>query len=191
MPQSPMTVFCWWFTNGTTNEIYPSVYFREFEKHYCIYHYHWWKYTDGIFPSAYFQWELFFLDAHCPSVKSSVFFPTELATDGGITDERYTDEMLIARQKKNFLNKTIKCCSVLKPYLHGKTSWRPKSIFFFVKKIKLRWLCFDKKNDKVIFFSRLTWVETSFKIVQNDIRTFNIKPYLAIKIHDDPSQFNL
>jgi hypothetical protein len=44
---------------------------------------------------------------------------------------------------------------------------------------------------KVIFFSGLTWVGTSFKIVQNDIRTFNIKPYLAIKIHDDPSQFNL
>jgi len=77
--------------------------------------------TGENIPTEYFRQHIssenFFFRRALSICKIISFFPTELATDGGITDE-----MLIARQKKNFLNKTIKCCSVLKPYLHGKTS---------------------------------------------------------------------
>jgi hypothetical protein len=45
--------------------------------------------TDGIYPSVYFQREFFFC-VHFLSVKPSIiFFPTNLATECGMTDERH------------------------------------------------------------------------------------------------------
>jgi len=82
--------------------------------------------TGENIPTKYFRQHIssenFFFRRALSVCKIISFFSHKLATDGGITDERYTDEMLIACQKKNFLSKTVKCCSVLKPYLHGKTS---------------------------------------------------------------------
>jgi hypothetical protein len=51
--------------------------------------------TDGINPSVYFKWETFFFGAQFPSVKPSAnvffIFPTDIAMDCGITDERKAD----------------------------------------------------------------------------------------------------
>jgi hypothetical protein len=55
MPQSPTDYFRLWFTEGNTDGIYPSVYFREFKK---ITTYA--TITDGNIPTEYFQWEFFF-----------------------------------------------------------------------------------------------------------------------------------
>jgi len=59
MPQSLTEYVRRWITDGNTYRIYPSIYSREFEKNYYICHYHWWKYTDEIFLSAYFQQEIY------------------------------------------------------------------------------------------------------------------------------------
>jgi hypothetical protein len=51
--------------------------------------------TDGINPSVYFKRETFFFGAQFPSVKPSAnvffIFPTDIATDCGIIDERKAD----------------------------------------------------------------------------------------------------
>jgi hypothetical protein len=56
--------------------------------------------TDGINPSVYFKRETFFFCAQFLSVKPSanVFFilPTDIATDGGITDERKADGRILS-----------------------------------------------------------------------------------------------
>jgi hypothetical protein len=48
--------------------------------------------TDGIYPSVYFQQELFFWCAFsvCETT-GNIFFPTDLATECGITDEKDVD----------------------------------------------------------------------------------------------------
>jgi hypothetical protein len=53
--------------------------------------------TDGINPSVYFKRESFF-GVQFPSVKPSAnvffIFPTDIATDYGITDERKADRLI-------------------------------------------------------------------------------------------------
>ena len=82
--------------------------------------------TEHI-PSVYSKRETFFFGAHCPSVKPSVnvffVFPTDIATECGITDKRYsvgnivgkyfTDERSITHQRNMSVGKTVKSCSVL------------------------------------------------------------------------------
>jgi len=54
--------------------------------------------TDGINPSVYIKRETFFFGAQFPSVKPSAnvffIFPTDIATDYGITDERKADRYI-------------------------------------------------------------------------------------------------
>jgi len=88
MLQSPTNKSRQWFTDGNIDRINLSVYFRELKKHYCICHYHRWKYTDGIFPAG------IFFCTHFPSIKPlvfNIFLPIKLAINYGITDERCTD----------------------------------------------------------------------------------------------------
>jgi len=124
MPQSPMSLFRWWFTDGNTDRIITSVYSREFRKNYCLCHYHRWKYTDKMIPSAYFQREFFSFGVHIPSIKPSVliFFTDRISNISSnyrqtysireVVGKIYTNVMVILCWQKNSVGKKIKYYSV-------------------------------------------------------------------------------
>jgi hypothetical protein len=84
--------------------------------------------TDGINPSVYFQWELFFLCAHFSSVKPlTIFFFTDIVSDemwyyqwkgcrrmlfvGELVGKTFTDRVWISHRRKVSVGKIVKSCS--------------------------------------------------------------------------------
>ena len=103
MPQSPMHLqtdkLCRYFTHSPTTLLRDIVHWhligswRIFTGYATI--------TDGINPSVYFKREFFFWRTIfvCKTIGNCFFFPTDLAMELGITDERKADERFLSVKK--------------------------------------------------------------------------------------------